>query len=232
MKKIIHILVIIIIFYLPVDANFRGLGKIIQVTGDVDLTGAKSGIRIEPGIGSMVPADYKIRTGSKSYIEILLNDNTKIFMRELSVMQISNLRSQIQDPPTGIRLYTGKVRIYINKQLKGRNLILKTNAAMIGVKDYETDLSVITTDYETKVSVLEGKADIASSNRDIIKSYELNKKEEASIKLNGAPSEPVILPLEILDSWLDYYIIDKKRILVKGRQEGGIIDYILRKRKF
>ncbi|MFH0975618.1 MAG: FecR family protein [Spirochaetota bacterium] len=209
------------------------VGKIIQVIGDVDLTDINSGIRIVPGVGSQIKEYHKIRTGAKAYIEILLNDNSKIFMRELSIIQIGSLRMKAQESPTSISLSTGKIRIKIDKSFSNWNLIIKTNVAIIGVKDIETDLGIITTDIETKAVVFEGEASAANSNRVIIKSFIVKKKEEISIKQNRSPSEPVVLPQEILDSWLDYYeVVDKNKIEIKGKQDTGIFDYILRKRKF
>ena len=121
----------------------------------------------------------------------------------------------------------------INKKLRGRNLILKTNIAIIGVGDIQTDFAIITTDYQTKLAVFEGQVDIASSNRKLLKSYNVKSNEEVSIKQNTAPSEPIVLPQDILDSWLDYYyVVDKKKIMIKNKEETSIIDYILRKRQF
>ncbi len=228
----------ILIFLLFICASFleaetkSGIGRIIQLIGDVDLSDINSQMRVVPEIGSQINEDQKIRTGLKSYVEILLNDNTKIFMRELSVIQIGSLRMKSDDPPAKIIFNIGKIRININKRISGRNMVIKTGSAVIGVKDMETDIAVITTNYETKAAVFEGRVDIASSNRDILKFYDLKKKEESGSQLNTPPTEPVILPQEILDYWLDYYDIDDRRIMIKGREDGGIIDYLLRKRKF
>ncbi|MBN2403270.1 MAG: FecR domain-containing protein [Spirochaetes bacterium] len=209
------------------------IGKIIQLTGDVDLTDVNTGMRIVPGIGAKIQDNYKIRTGNKAYLEILLNDNTKIFIRELSIIQVSSLKIRSDDQPTTIIFSTGKIRIKINKQFKNWNLLVKTNPAIIGVKDIETDFGVITTDYETRSAVFTGEAHVANSNREIIKSYDVKLKEETSIKMNMPPMEPIVLPQEILDAWLDYYdVVGKDRIIIKGREDRGMIDYILRKRKF
>jgi hypothetical protein len=230
--KYILTVLLIMSFYLNAEAK-QEVGRIIQLTGDVDLTDVNSGMRIVPGIGAQIKEYHKIRTGAKAYMEILLNDNTKIFMRELSIIQISSLKMKSDNPPTTINFNTGKIRIYLSKQFNNWNLLVKTNVAVIGVKDVETDFGVITTNYETKLAVFEGESHIANSNREIIKSFNVKLKEETSIKLNMPPMEPVILPQEILDSWLDYYdVVDKDRIIIKGRQDIGIIDYILRKRKF
>jgi hypothetical protein len=231
-SKVVFSILLVAFFYIDAEAKSE-IGKIIQLTGDVDLMDMNSGMRIVPGIGAQIKENYKIRTGTKAYMEILLNDNTKIFMRELSIIQISSIKMKAGNPPTTINLNIGKIRINFNKQFKNWNLFVKTNAAVIGVKDIETSLGVITTNYETKLAVFEGEAYIANSNRDIIKSYDVKMKEETSIKVNMPPVEPIILPQEILDAWLDYYdIVDKDRIIIKGRHDAGIIDDILRKRKF
>jgi hypothetical protein len=231
-SKVVFSIILILSFYLNAEAKGE-IGRITQLTGDVDLTDVNSGMRIVPGVGAQIKENYKIRTGAKAYLEILLNDNTKIFMRELSIIQISSLKMRTDNPPTTINLNIGKIRINFNKQFKSWNLLVKTSTAVIGVKDIETSLGIITTNYETKLAIFQGEAYIASSNRDIIKSYDVKMKEETSIKLNKPPAEPIVIPQEILDAWLDYYdIVDKDRIVIKGKQETGIIDDILRKRKF
>lgn len=231
-KYLLFIVFLILCIYINAEAKSE-IGRIIQLVGDVDLTDINSGMRIVPGIGAQIQDSHKIRTGAKAYVEILLNDNTKIFMRELTIMQIGSLRMKAQNPPTSINLNSGKIRIKIDKSFSNWNLIIRTNVAIIGVKDVETDMGIVTTDVETKVAVFQGEVNIANSNRVIIKSFILKKKEETSIKQNMSPSEPVVLPQEIINSWLDYYdIVDKNRIVIKGTQDTGIIDSILRKRKF
>ncbi len=232
MIRILCPVAISILFYVNAEAG-SDIGKIIQLTGDVDLTDMNSGMRIVPGVGAQIKENYKIRTGAKAYMEILLNDNTKIFMRELSIIQISGIKMKADNAPTAINLNIGKIKINYGKRFKNWNLLIRTNTAVIGVKDIDTSLGIITTNHETKLAIFGGEAYIASSNRDIIKSYDVKMKEETSIKLNKSPLEPVVIPQEILDAWLDYYdIVDKNRIVIKGRQDTGIIDDILRKRKF
>ena len=230
--KYLFSIIIILFFYLNAEAKPE-VGRIVQLTGDVDLTDIDTGIKIVPGIGAKIHGNHKIRTGNKAFLEILLNDNTKIFLRELSIIQISNLRMKADNPPTTINFNTGKIRINLSKQFKNWNLLVKTNVAVIGVRDIDTDLGIITTEYESKLAVFEGEAYIANSNREIIKSYDVKAREETGIMLNVPPMEPIVLPQEILDVWLDYYdVVDKNRIIIKNRQDTGIIDSILRKRKF
>jgi hypothetical protein len=230
--KYLFSIIFILFFYLNAEAKPE-VGRIVQLTGDVDLTDIDTGMKIVPGIGAKIHENHKIRTGNKAFMEILLNDNTKIFIRDLTIIQISSLKMKSDNPPTTINFNTGKIRIKLSKQFKNWNLLVKTNVAIIGVKDIDTDLGVITTDYESKLAVFEGEAYIANSNREIIKSYDVKVKEETSIKLNVPPMEPIVLPQEILDVWLDYYdVVDKNRIIIKDRQDTGIIDSILRKKKF
>ncbi|MBN2039967.1 MAG: FecR domain-containing protein [Spirochaetes bacterium] len=234
MKKILFLLSVLLLFNSGTNSYAaQSVGRIIQLTGDVDLTDEDSGSRIIAAIGTRLKTTQRIRTGMKSYAEILLFDNTKIFLRELSVLQITGIKNQSDDSPTKIKFDIGKLRLNIDKNFKGRNLIFKTNAAIIGVNDVQTDFAVITSEYQTKLAVFEGRAEIANSNRNIIKSFTVKTNEEVSIVRNSAPSEPVALPQDILDSWLDhYYVKDKRRILVKDKQETSILDYILRKRQY
>lgn len=207
------------------------LGKIIQLMGDVDITDTPTNRTFAPSVGTEISKYQKIRTGVNSFAEILLNDGNKVFIREASVVYISGLKLRDKDAPGKIEVLTGKVKININRPQLGRTLIIETSTAIIGILDEVTDIAIISSIYETKVVIYEGKADVANIKSEIIKSYTLMKKEEASIKLDSPPSEPVVLPAEILNSWLDYYdIIDSKRIIIRGNKEDSLIDYILRKR--
>ncbi len=232
MKKIIFVLLFIMIICLDVRAE-EYLGKIIEINGNIDLTYVSTGERFIPYVGTKITKYHKIRTAKKSFVEILLNDGTKIFLRELSVLKITSLKLNQKDKPTSVEVLTGKVRINVNKPSSGRTLILRTPTAIAGVSSTDTDFGVITSKYETKVAVFDGHVDIANSNRSIIKSYRIMKKEESFIQLNKPPTEPVTLPSEILNYWLDYYkIISRNRIVIKDRREDGIIGHILRKRDF
>ena len=134
-KAVISILSLVLCSALYLNAEAKpGIGRIIQLTGDVDLTDENTGIRIVPGVGSDIKENQKIRTGTKAYLEILLNDNTKIFMRDLTIIQIGRLKIKRDDPPTTINFSTGKIRINLSRQFNNWNLVVKTNVAIIGIK--------------------------------------------------------------------------------------------------
>ncbi len=232
MKKIIFAVVIICLFSCPLIAA-KYLGKIVQINGIVDLTDSFSGEQSVPNLGTKIDKYHRVRTGNKSYAEILLNDGTKVFLHELSVLNVSSLRLKKNDSPTRIKVLTGKIRININRPLSGRNLILETPTALIGAPSLETDFGIISSKNESKVVVFKGQLDVANINRDVLKSYRLHKKEESIIRLNKPPSEPITLPTEVIGIWFDYYeIVDKDRIRIKGQIQDGIIGHILRKRNF
>ncbi|MDY6970199.1 MAG: FecR family protein [Spirochaetota bacterium] len=206
------------------------LGKVIQIVGDVDITSLSTGRRFIPVVGDSIVQDHKIRTGKNSFIEILLNDGTKIYIREVTVLSITKLKLEEADAPGRIRVLTGKVRITIKNIFESRILILKTPTAIIGVSG--TDFGVITSRDETKVVVFDGEIELASSNRNVIKSLKLRSKEEVTIKKNRAPSKPVTVPPDLIKTWFNNYeVVDRKKIVFKGKKESGIIDLILRKKK-
>ena len=148
-------------------------------------------------------------------------------------MRVANLRITKDDQPTRINVLTGKVRINVNRPVEGRTLIVETSTAIAGVPSIETDFGIISTRYETRAVVFNGRLDIANSNRMIMKSYTLMKKEESVIQMDMPPTEPLALPPNILDEWIDYYeIVGGDRIAVRGKTDDGIIGHILRKREF
>jgi hypothetical protein len=230
MKKVT--LGIVVMVFMNISAHSAGdLGKVVAIVGDVDITSVSTGRKFIPEVNSSITNDYKIRTGKKSFMEILLHDGTKIFVREISVLQISSLKIEESDPPTRLHMLTGKARITIKKTFRDRSFILRTPTAVAGVRG--TDFGVICTRDETKMVVFNGKVEVASAEENIVKSFLVKEKEEVSVKKNVPPTEPQTVPVEILETWFDYYDIDERnRIIRKSRREGGIIDNLIRKKDF
>jgi len=230
MTRLLFVVVFVFLLLTEPFAQER-LGKIIQFVGDVDITSLSTGKRFIPDIGTTIQRDYRIRTGKKSFVEILLNNGTKIFIKEITVLNVSNLRMKASDPPTRLKMLTGKIRIIVKKIFKERTLILKTPTTVAGVRG--TDFGVIASKYETKVVVFTGKVEVANSNKDIIKSYILRDREEVTVKENEPPMQPRVVPADILDSWFDFYEIDEKnQIIIRSDKDESFIDKFLRKRDF
>ncbi len=208
------------------------VGKIVQLINDVDVTSLTTGEKIIPHAGFVINTDHKIRTGKRSYAEILLDNGTRIQMRDISVLNVSSLKDDKTEEPTRLRLLTGKLRVSVKKIFrKGHTLILKTPTAIAGIRG--TEFGVIATIYETKIIVFNGKLDIASSNQKIIKSYQLRDREESDIKKDTPPTPPRNVPEDVVNTWFDRYDIDElNRIKDKTKAGEGLLDSILRKRTY
>lgn len=208
----------------------QNVGKIIQLVNDVDITSLTTGNKIAPNIGFLINTDHKVRTGKRSFVEILLNNGTRIQVKDVSVINISTLKIEQGDQPTRIRLLTGKVRVSMKKIFRdGHSLILKTPTAIAGVRG--TEFGVIASMLETKIIVFEGRLDIASSSPSILKSHEMRDRDECDIKKDHEPTRPRVVPENLLDTWFDRYEIDESNhIILKTSGKEGILDSILRKR--
>ncbi len=229
MKKSAFFMIIILICA-AASAETR-IGKIVQIINDVDLTSSSTGKKITPKIGDTITTDHRIRTGKKSLMDILLNNGTILSIKEVSVLSVSNLKIEDSDPPTRLKMLTGKLRIMLKKIYKTESLILKTPTAIAAVRG--TDFGVITTNLETKIVVFDGRVEVGAENKDIKKSYILKKREETSIKKNEPPVMPKILPAEIIENWFDHYEIDNSnKIVTKAKKDEGILDWIMRKRDY
>ncbi len=225
------ILTIMIFFFITAILYAQQtVGKIIQLVNDVDVTSLTTGRKEIPAIGFQVHTDHKIRTGKRSYAEILLNNGTRVLLKDISVLNISSLRTDTDQPPTRLRLLTGKVRVSLKKSLgKGHTLVLKTPTAIAGVRG--TDFGVIASLLESKIVVFEGSLDIASSSQNILKSYQLKEREESDIAKDRAPTRPRVVPVEMLEGWFERYDVDESnRIIDKNSKGGGFLDELLRKR--
>ncbi|MBP7582444.1 MAG: FecR domain-containing protein [Spirochaetes bacterium] len=231
MKRALIITIVMFSLSLPVYAQ-QGVGKIIQLVNDVDITSLTTGKRIVPEIGFIVHTDHKIRTGKRSFVEILLDNGTRLQLKDISVLNVSSLKLTKNDEPTRLRLITGKVRVSLKKIYRdGHSLILKTPTAIAGVRG--TDFGVIASQFETKVLVFEGKLDIASSNASILKSQQLGERDECDIVKDREPSNVRKLPSNLVDTWFERYEIDARNRIIRKRAENeGILDDILRKRQY
>jgi hypothetical protein len=230
MRKVI--LIFVVSFFFTYAHAVEPVGKILQLINDVDVTSLSTGEKITPQAGFVLNTDHKIRTGKRSYAEILLNNGTRIQMRDISVLNVASLKDDKSEDPTRLRLLTGKLRVTVKKVFsKGHTLILKTPTAIAGIRG--TDFGVIATINETKIIVFTGKIDVASSNEKIIKSYQLRDREETDVKKDAPPLQPRSVPEQVINTWFERYDIDEKnQIIDKTKPNEGLLDKILRKRTY
>lgn len=207
------------------------LGKIIFVQGDVDITSLNSGKKEAAHPGMSVYRDSRIRTGNKSTAEILLRDGTVILLRDVSVINILNLKRAETDPPTRIKVIAGKARISAKSTFASRSHIVKTPSAIIGVRKSRADFGIVAGRQETLIVVFEGRVEAASAEDDIVKAQILTEREEVSVKSGAAPTDPKIVPRNAIEKWFNMYIIDPGdgRIYL-NREREGFIDSLLKKR--
>ncbi len=230
MKRMLVFTMMILAMSLPAAAQ-QNIGKIVSIVGDVDITSIRGGGKFVPQIGATVTDDHRIRTGNRSYAELLLNEGSKLFVREVTVLNLSGLKMAEADPPTRVQVVTGKLRITMKKTFRSRSLVLRTPTAVAGVRG--TDFGVVAGRQETKLVVFEGQVEVASSNQDVIKAYVVKEREEVSVGQDVPPTAPRVVPGEILKSWFDYYDIDERsRIIIRNKRDEGLLDGILRKKDF
>lgn len=230
MKYCVKIFLIVSFFCYSVDAIAKPVGKILDLSGDVDITSV-AGKRIIPNEGTVIEDTDKIRTGRKSFVSIILNDGCKLFIREISVLYVQDIRLKETDQPTKIQMITGKLRVIAAKTMKGNSVIVYTPTAIAGVRG--TDFGIIATQFETKVVVFKGEVEVANREKNILKSYILKDREETRVAYQQPPEEPVVVPDYLLPKWFDSYIIDEKRnVIIKVKQEEGLLDQLLRKKDF
>ncbi|HOJ28168.1 MAG TPA: FecR family protein [Spirochaetota bacterium] len=222
--------IIVLILFFTANAIAKPVGKILDLSGDVDITSV-SGKRIIPNEGTILEDTDKIRTGRKSFVSVLLNDGSKLFIREISVLYVQDIRLKEAEQPTKIQMVTGKLRIIAAKTIKGTSVIVYTPTAIAGVRG--TDFGIIATQFETKVVVFKGEVEVANRDTKILKSYILKDREETRVAYQQPPEEPITVPDYMLPKWFDSYVIDEKRnIIIKIKQEEGLIDQLLRKKDF
>ena len=230
MQRLI-ITVMAILLLMSINSFAKPVGKILELSGDIDITSMKTGKRIIPEEGTVIDGNDKIRTGRKSFVSIVLNDGSKLFIREISVLYVQDIKLKLTDQPTRIQIITGKLRVIAAKTMKGNSLVVYTPTAIAGVRG--TDFGIIATQLETRVVIFQGNVEVANKDKNILKSYILKDREETKVTYQQPPEAPVVVPDYILSKWFDTYSIDeKKNIIIKRKQEDGLLDRLLRKKDF
>jgi len=220
-----------ILLLMSINSFAKPVGKILELSGDIDITSMITGKRIIPEEGTVIDGNDKIRTGRKSFVSIVLNDGSKLFIREISVLYVQDIKLKLTDQPTRIQIITGKLRVIAAKTMKGNSLVVYTPTAIAGVRG--TDFGIIATQLETRVVIFQGNVEVANKDKNILKSYILKDREETKITYQQPPEAPVVVPDYILSKWFDTYSIDeKKNIIIKRKQEDGLLDRLLRKKDF
>jgi hypothetical protein len=220
-----------ILLLMSINSFAKPVGKILELSGDIDITSMITGKRIIPEEGTVIDGNDKIRTGRKSFVSIVLNDGSKLFIREISVLYVQDIKLKLTDQPTRIQIITGKLRVIAAKTMKGNSLVVYTPTAIAGVRG--TDFGIIATQLETRVVIFQGKVEVANKDKNILKSYILKDREETKVTYQQPPEAPVVVPDYILSKWFDTYSIDeKKNIIIKRKQEDGLLDRLLRKKDF
>lgn len=230
MQRLI-ITVMAILLLMSINSFAKPVGKILELSGDIDITSMKTGKRIIPEEGTVIDGNDKIRTGRKSFVSIVLNDGSKLFIREISVLYVHDIKLNLTDQPTRIQIITGKLRVIAAKTMKGNSLVVYTPTAIAGVRG--TDFGVIATQLETRVVIFQGKVEVANKDKNILKSYILKDREETKVTYQEPPEAPVVVPDYILSKWFDIYSIDEKtNIIIKRKQDDSLLDQLLRKKDF
>ncbi len=207
------------------------VGKIIQLYGYVERSSIAAGERYKTELGTAVKFGQRLKIGKDSYAEVLLNNGTSIYIKEISSLNFFQVRMKKKDPPTKIKLNYGKIKVTSKKIFNDRSLILTTPTAVLSVAD--ANFSVIAGEFETRVLVYTGKVGAANINPGLRKAFVVFNGEEISIRKNAPPSIPISVPESAKKFWFDYYhITGDKRFIVKTPRNEGIIDWILRKRDF
>ncbi len=228
MQRLI-ITVMAILLLMSINSFAKPVGKILELSGDIDITSMKTGKRIIPEEGTVIDGNDKIRTGRKSFVSIVLNDGSKLFIREISVLYVHDIKLNLTDQPTRIQIITGKLRVIAAKTMKGNSVVVYTPTAIAGVRG--TDFGVIATQLETRVVIFQGKVEVANKDKNILKSYILKDREETKVTYQQPPEAPVVVPDYILSKWFDIYSIDEKtNIIIKRKQDDSLLDQLLRKK--
>ena len=203
------------------------IGEILLLEGDVELSSVVSGERFSIDEHKRLKPGQKIRTRADTILDLVLDDGTRVAMRESTSLSFLYLKRKKTDPWTQMTIDFGKVRIIQKKRFINKTLELVTPTAVISV--VMGDFSVIASENETRVLVHEGRVGIISKNTSIKKAFVGTRSEEITIMRDSPPSDPVLVKESCMDEWFDdFQVVDKYRRIARKDRSRELLDWIKR----
>ncbi|MBI5204312.1 MAG: FecR domain-containing protein [Nitrospirae bacterium] len=196
------------VFPLPASAAgaFVGNIKSIEAAGtyNVNIIRAGKPVPVAAKIGDALFEGDTIKTGSSSKVQLLLSDNTTIYVAQNSNLMIKEyLLNHTQNKRNVVvKSDEGKIRMVVmkmfraiaataDKQWKSSNVRIETPTAVAGIKG--TDLVIVVSRTHTQLTVFEGVVGIRNMLSSVRGEAIVGANQTSTVKKDAPPAPPVVI---------------------------------------
>ncbi len=198
------------VFPLPASAagTFVGNIKSIEAAGagtyKVNIIRAGKPVPVAAKIGDALFEGDTIKTGANSKVQLLLSDNTTIYVAQNSNLMIKEyLLNHTQNKRNVVvKSDEGKIRMVVmkmfraiaataDKQWKSSNVRIETPTAVAGIKG--TDLVIVVSRTHTQLTVFEGVVGIRNMLSSVRGEAIVGANQTSTVKKDAPPAPPVVI---------------------------------------
>lgn len=178
------------------------IGNISMVEGNVNITRAGKAGLVAAKAGDALFAGDTIKTDDNSKAQIILGDNSTIYVAPNSNMQLKNyLLSRTEEKRNiAVKTFFGKIRFVVSKIYKvsasgtqrswrDSNFTIETPTAVAGIKG--TDFVITVSPTHTTFSVFEGLVGAKNKSSLIKGEVMLGANQASTVKKDAAPKPPI-----------------------------------------
>lgn len=166
-SKIILAATILLCDYAIAQVQSIEVGKAVDVRGEAFVTREQKILPL--GINSVVEEKDTVKTSRKSFVQVLMKDDTIIKLSQNTTLAFDEFKMRNpEDRETTYNLELGKIRALVSKKLGKGHIKLKTRALTLGVRGTEflVNSYVGKSKYEADIAVIEGVVEINVLNAD------------------------------------------------------------------
>ena len=151
-----------------------------------------------------------VRTGDLSRMALLFSDQTQLSLNQNSQLQIKQVRDQIKNLNTAVRLNQG--RSWTQSRQASQQMIMETPSAIAAIRGTDWDMEVDERGKST-ITVLSGEVEFYNDQGKVT----VRKNEQASAEVGKAPVKIIITNPRNRVQWVSQYTVETLRhIYLRG----------------
>ncbi len=210
MKKAILFITIAVLIFSHISV-YAATARVEIIIGKAEYRELSSTVWKEVAINTILSENHRIRTGRNSKVILVLEDDSKITLKNLVVMDIKKIKVTPEQKDTSFKIFYGKVKAVVKKLKRGRDTFtILTPTAVIGVRGTTFGVSVKTED-KSKVVVFSGEVEVMNKNKEIEAAPVIVKSFETTIiEKDKAPEKPKPTDIKTFDEWVEKLTDEEK----------------------
>ena len=178
--------------------------KVEMVIGKAEYRELSSAAWKELTINTQLSENHRIRTGKNSKITLILEDGSKLTLKNLVVLDIKKLKATSEQKESSFKIFYGKVKAVVKKlKRKKDKFTIFTPTAVVGVRGTTLGVSVRDED-KSKVVVFSGEVEVKNRNEEIEAAPVIVKSFETTvIEKDKPPEKPKPADAKTFEEWVE-----------------------------